>query len=196
AALAEAIGWEKVKVKDAKGTGKGTVKAQIEVAPSGTIEAVQGTTARVAAALQVPPSGVIVTPDPDNAAQGTVSLRVADLLKDGVPFAPPVALGLLPTEDIPLGLYADGEVWAINPFAAAILQHLLVMGVTGAGKSEFLRSLVVHLATRRKMTVFLIDLAKGRQTVGHIADGIDWLIQDAKEAKRMLRALPAAIKAR
>lgn len=195
-ALAEAIGWEKVKVKGAKGTGKGTVKAVVQVEPGNTVEAVQGTTAKVAAALQVPPSGVIVTPDPENASRGTVSLRVADLLKDGVPFAMPTALGLLPTEDIPLGLYADGEVWAINPFAAAILQHVLVMGVTGAGKSEFLRSLVAHLATRQKMSIFLVDLAKGRQTVGHIADGIDWLIQDAKEAKRMLRSLPAAIKAR
>ncbi|GAA3015159.1 FtsK/SpoIIIE domain-containing protein [Streptomyces fulvorobeus] len=196
AALAAAIGWEKVRVRDAKGSGKGTVQAAVQVEPGTTVEAVQGTTGRVAAALQVPPSGVIVTPDPENASRGTISLRVADLLKDGVPFAQPTALGLLPTEDIPVGLYADGEVWALNPFGAAILQHVLVMGVTGAGKSEFLRSLVAHLATRRKMTVFLVDLAKGRQTVGHIADGIDWLIQDAKEAKRMLRSLPAAIKAR
>ncbi|NUW04315.1 FtsK/SpoIIIE domain-containing protein [Streptomyces sp. CAI 127] len=196
AALAAAIGWEKVSVKNPKGTGKGTVKAQIEVAPSTTVDEVQSTAGKVAAGLQLPPSGVVITKDPEDASKGTISLRVADLLKDGVPFAPPVAMGLLPTEDIPLGLYADGEVWAINPFAAAILQHLLVMGVTGAGKSEMLRGLLTHLATRRKLSVFLVDLAKGRQTVGHIADGIDWLIQDAKEAKRMLRALPAAIKAR
>lgn len=196
AALAEAIGWEKVQVKSPKGTGKGTVKAAVEVEPGGTVQAVQATTDRVAAALHVPPSGVIVTPDPEDAARGTIALRVADLLKDGVEFMPPAELGLLPTEPIPVGLYADGEVWAINPFAAAILQHVLVMGVTGAGKSEFLRALVAHLATRRKMTIFLVDLAKGRQTVGHVADGIDWLIQDAKEAKRMLRALPAAIAAR
>ncbi|WP_329039922.1 FtsK/SpoIIIE domain-containing protein (plasmid) [Streptomyces sp. NBC_01725] len=195
-ALAQAIGWEKVTVKDAKGSGKGTVKAGVEVGPGATIAEVQASTAKVAAALHVPPSGVIVTPDPDNAARGTLSLRVADLLKDGVDFAMPAALGLLPTDDIPLGLYADGEVWAISPFAADILQHVLVMGVTGAGKSELLRALVAHLATRRKMTIFLVDLAKGRQTVGHIADGIDWLIQDKKEAKRMLRSLPAAISAR
>ncbi|MFE6632595.1 FtsK/SpoIIIE domain-containing protein [Streptomyces rochei] len=195
-ALAEAIGWEKVKVKNPAGTGKGTVKADVEVEAGGSVPAIQSTTEKVAAALQVPPSGVVVTPDPENAACGTISLRVADLLKDGVPFAPPAALGLLPTEPIPLGLYADGEVWAIDPFTAEILQHVLVMGVTGAGKSEFLRALVTHLATRRKMTIFLVDLAKGRQTVGHIADGIDWLIQDGKEAKRMLKALPAAIAAR
>ncbi|MEU4352815.1 FtsK/SpoIIIE domain-containing protein [Streptomyces sp. NPDC023838] len=195
-ALAEAIGWEKVQVKGAKGSGKGTVSADVQVTPGGTIAAVQGTTAQVAAALQVPPSGVVVTPDTENAARGTISLRVADLLKDGVEFAMPDALGMLPTHPIPVGLYADGEVWCLDPFSAAILQHVLVMGVTGAGKSEFLRALVTHLATRRKMTVFLVDLAKGKQTVGHIADGIDWLIQDAKEAKRMLRALPAAIKAR
>lgn len=194
--LQAAIGWEKVAVKDAKGTGKGSVKAEIEVTPGGTIEAVQSTTARVAAALRVPPSGVVVTPDPEDGARGTVSLRVADLLKDGVAFLMPEAFGLMPTHPIPLGLYADGELWWIDPFGASILQHALVMGVTGAGKSELLRTLLVHLATRQKMTIFLVDLAKGRQTVGHVADGIDWLIQDAKEAKRLLRALPAAIKAR
>ncbi|WP_309097538.1 FtsK/SpoIIIE domain-containing protein [Streptomyces sp.] len=196
AALAEAIGWEKVKVKDAKGTGKGTVKAAVQVEAGGSVPAIQATTEKVAAALQVPPSGVVVTPDPENAARGTISLRVADLLKDGVPFAPPALLGLLPTELIPVGLYADGEVWAINPFAAAILQHLLVMGVTGAGKSEFCRTVLAHLMCRRKLSVFLVDVAKGRQTVGHIKDGLDWFVTDPKEAKRLIRSLPAAIKAR
>ncbi|MFF8618520.1 FtsK/SpoIIIE domain-containing protein [Streptomyces sp. NPDC015350] len=195
-ALAAAIGWEKVKVRDAKGSGKGTVSAELEVAPGSTVEAVQSTTGKVAAALQVPPSGVIVTPDPENGARGTVSLRVADLLKDGVPFAMPRALGLLPTEPIPVGLYADGETWVINPFAADILQHLLVMGVTGAGKSEFARSVFAHLATRSQLSLFVVDVAKGRQTVGHIRDGIDWLVTETKEAKRLLRSLPAAITAR
>jgi hypothetical protein len=195
-ALAEAIGWEKVRVKDAKGSGKGTVTAGVEVEPGATVEAVQSTTGKVAAALHVPPSGVIVTPDPENGARGVLSLRVADLLKDGVPFAPPAALGLLPTEAVPVGLYADGEVWLINPFDAEILQHLLVMGVTGAGKSEFARTVLTHLMTRSKMSVFLVDVAKGRQSVGHIRDGLDWFITETKEAKRLLKCLPAAIKAR
>ncbi|MFH9090942.1 hypothetical protein [Streptomyces sp. NPDC017673] len=195
-ALAEAIGWEKVKVKNPRGSGKGTVTAGVEVEPGATIEAVQATTDRVAAALHVPPSGVTVKPDPDNGARGVISLRVADLLKDGVPFAPPRALGLLPTEEIPVGLYADGEVWAINPFDADILQHLLVMGVTGAGKSEFARTVLTHLMCRRQMSIFLVDVAKGRQTVGHIKDGLDWFITEEAEAKRLLKALPGAIKAR
>lgn len=195
-ALAEAIGWEKVKVKNPKGSGKGTVKADVEVTAGATVPDVQATTAKVAAALHVPPSGVIVTPDPENGARGTLSLRVADLLKDGVPFAPPRALGLLPTDEIPVGLYADGEVWAINPFDADILQHLLVMGVTGAGKSEFARTVLTHLMCRQKMSIFLVDVAKGRQTVGHIKDGLDWFITDTREAKRLLKALPGAIAAR
>lgn len=195
-ALAEAIGWEKVKVKDAKGSGKGTVTAGVEVTAGGTVPDVQATTAKVAAALHVPPSGVVVTPDPENGARGTLSLRVADLLKDGVPFAVPRALGLLPTDEIPVGLYADGEVWAINPFDADILQHLLVMGVTGAGKSEFARTVLTHLMCRRQMSIFLVDVSKGRQTVGHIKDGLDWFITEEAEAKRLLKALPGAIKAR
>lgn len=195
-ALAEAIGWEKVRVKDAKGTGKGTVKAALEVTGGATIEDVQSTAQKVAAVLHVPPSGVTVTPDPENAARGAVAMRVADLLKDGVPFIPPAQLGLLPTAPIPAGLYADGELWLINPFDADILQHLLVMGVTGAGKSEFARTVLAHLMCRRKMSVFLVDVAKGRQTVGHIKDGLDWFVQDPREAKRLVKSLPAAIAAR
>jgi hypothetical protein len=195
-ALAEAIGWERVKVKDAKGTGKGTVKAALEVTGGATIEDVQGTAKKAAAALHLPPSGVVVTPDPEDAARGMLSMRVADLLKDGVSFIPPAALGLLPTDPIPVGLYADGELWVLSPFAAVILQHLLVMGVTGAGKSEFCRTVLAHLMCRRKMSIFLVDVAKGRQTVGHIADGLDWLVTEEAEAKRLVRALPAAIKAR
>ncbi|MYV66859.1 hypothetical protein GT043_13110 [Streptomyces sp. SID2131] len=196
AKLRDAIGWEKVTVRDAKGTGKGTVKAELQVAPGGTVEAVQATTSKVAAALQVPPSGVIVTPDPEDASRGMISMRVADLLKDGVAFLMPNAFGLMPDEAIPLGMYADGELWVIDPFGAAILQHVLVMGVTGAGKSELLRTLLAHLATRQKMSVFLVDLSKGRQTVGHMSEAIDWFIEDPKEAKRLLKALPAAIAAR
>ncbi|MEV4046689.1 hypothetical protein [Streptomyces sp. NPDC049744] len=196
AALADAIGWEKVKVKNPKGSGKGTVKADVEVTGGATVPDVQATTAKVAAALHVPPSGVIVTPDPENGAFGTLSMRVADLLKDGVPFAAPTALGLLPTEPIPVGLYADGEAWLINPFDADILQHLLVMGVTGAGKSEFARTVLTHFMCRRKLSIFLVDVAKGRQTVGHIKDGLDWFVTETKEAKRLLKALPGAIKAR
>lgn len=194
--LAEKIGLEKVQVTNAKGNGKGMVTASVEVQAGRTVEDVQATTSKVAAALHLPPSGVTVTRNPDNAARGTMSLRVADLLKDGVEFIPPQRLGLLPTADIPIGLYADGETFLINPFDATILQHLLVMGVTGAGKSEFCRTVLAHLMTRSKMSIWLIDLAKGRQSVGHMSEGLDWFIQDKKTAKLALKSLPGIITAR
>ena len=196
AKLAEAIGLEKLKVKSVKGNDKGMVRAPIETTGGQTIEEVQAALPKLAAGMHVPPSGVTVTKDPDNAAQGVLNIRVADLLKDGVAFIPPIRLGMLPNEPLPLGLYADGEDFVINPFDADILQHLLVMGVTGAGKSEFARGLLAHLMTRRKMSVMLIDCSKGRQSVGHIKHGLDVFISDMREAKQLLKALPAAIKAR
>jgi hypothetical protein len=194
--IAEAIGLEKLKVKAAKGNGKGMVKAPVEVQAGQTIEDVQAALPKLAAAMHVPPSGVTIARDAENAAQGVMSIRVADLLKDGVQFIPPARLGMLPNEALPLGLYADGETFIINPFDAEILQHLLVMGVTGAGKSEFARGLLAHLATRRKMSVFLVDCSKGRQSMGHIKDGLDWFITDMREAKQLLKGLPGAIKVR
>ncbi|MDT0418861.1 FtsK/SpoIIIE domain-containing protein [Streptomyces sp. DSM 41982] len=194
--LRQAIGWEKIRVRSADGTGKGTVRAGLELTGAATVPDAQATTGRLASALRLPPSAVTITGDPEDSSRATASLRVVDRLKDGVPFTVPDALGMLPTHPIPLGMYADGEPWVIDPFGAAILQHVLVMGVTGAGKSEVLRGLIAHLATRRKMSVFVIDTGKGMQTVGHLREGIDWLVSDVKEAKRLLRALPAAIKAR
>jgi len=196
AKIAEAIGMEKLKVKAAKGNGKGMVQAPIEVGAGQTMEDVQSAVPKLAAAMHVPGSGTTVTPDPENAARGVLNIRVADLLKDGVEFIPPIRLGMLPHEDVPLGLYADGETFVINPFDAEILQHLLVMGVTGAGKSEFARGLLAHFMTRRKMSVILVDCAKGRQSMGHIKDGLDWFITDMREAKQLVKALPGAIKAR
>lgn len=194
--IAEAIGMEKVRVKSAKGNGKGMVKVPVEIPAGQTVEDVQAALPKLAAAMSIPPSGATAKGDPDNAAHATLHLRVADLLKDGVQFIPPIRLGMLPTEPLPLGLYADGEDFVINPFDAPILQHLLVMGVTGAGKSEFARGLLAHLMTRQQMTVMLIDCSKGRQSVGHIKHGLDVFISDMREAKQLLKALPAAIKAR
>ncbi|MBP5918792.1 DUF87 domain-containing protein [Streptomyces sp. LBUM 1486] len=196
AKIAEAIGMEKLKVKAAKGNGKGMVQAPIEVGAGQTMEDVQSAVPKLAAAMHVPGSGTTITPDPENAARGVLNIRVADLLKDGVEFIPPIRLGMLPNEDVPLGLYADGETYVINPFDADILQHLLVMGVTGAGKSEFARGLLAHFMTRRKMSVILVDCAKGRQSMGHIKDGLDWFITDMREAKQLVKALPGAIKVR
>ncbi|MFF8899531.1 helicase HerA domain-containing protein [Streptomyces lydicus] len=198
--LAEAIGLEKVQVTRAKGNGKGMVTADVAVPPGKTMDDVQAAAPKLAAALQVPPSAVTVKKDPHNAGRGSFAARVADLLQDGVPFLPPRELGLLPTEPIPVGLYADGEEWSINPFLADILQHLLIMGVTGSGKSEFARAVLAHLMTRRKLSIWLIDLAKGEQTLGHMAEGLDWFVNNKrggrKEAKLMLKSLPGVISAR
>nr|WP_173295558.1 FtsK/SpoIIIE domain-containing protein [Streptomyces sp. F2] len=196
AKIAEAIGLEKLKVKAAKGNGKGMVKVPVELAAGQTVEDVQAAMPKLTAAMHVPPSGATVKGDPDNAARAEMSIRVADLLKDGVQFIPPIRLGMLPNDQIPLGLYADGDEFIINPFDAPILQHLLVMGVTGAGKSEFARGLLAHFMTRRKVSVMLIDCSKGRQSVGHIKHGLDVFISEPREAKQLLKALPGAIKAR
>lgn len=194
--LAETIGLEKFQLSRVKGTDRGVVTAEIAVPASKTADDAQAAAPRLAAAAQVPPSGVTITKDPDNAGKAHLKVRVADMLKDGVPFTPPRAYGLPPTEPIPAGLYADAEPVRLDPFSQPILQHMLVMGVTGAGKSEFARTVLTHLMTRSQCSIILVDVAKGRQSVGHIADGIDYLVDNKRDAKRLLKALPRAIKAR
>ncbi|MFP8886819.1 hypothetical protein [Streptomyces mangrovi] len=194
--LAEAVGLEKFQLRRVKNTGKGVVTADLAVPASKTVEDAQAAAPRIAAALNLPPNGVTITRNGEDAGLAHAQFRVADLLKDGVRYEMPREYGLLPTEPIPVGLYADGDEVLINPFAQDILQHLMVMGVTGAGKSEFARTVLSHLMTRRKLSIWLVDLAKGRQTVGHIASGLDWFVQDPREAKLLVRCLPAVISAR
>ncbi|MGV9534020.1 FtsK/SpoIIIE domain-containing protein [Streptosporangium sandarakinum] len=199
ARLGEAVEAEKFSWRKIKATGKGIVRAEvIASAPGATIGEVQDMRERMETAARLPVGAVTVTRDPDNAARAHVEVMVDDLLAVPVPWPGPHRVGALISDPIPVGIYNHGEAVEVHVTGRTEdvdLEHLLAMGVSGAGKSFFARVLVGSMLVRRKVTVWAID-CKGLQTFGCIAHGIDWLITDYKEARKALHVMSNVITVR
>ncbi|MGC4959750.1 FtsK/SpoIIIE domain-containing protein [Actinomadura citrea] len=196
--LGEVIDTEKFTFKRLKGTGKGVIEGQIEAEVGATIEEVQQMTPVIAAAARVPAGSATIRQDPDNAALGHFRLAVADLLKAGVGFNAFQGSGKSVCDAIDVGRYEHGDPVEITVTAHEDggIEHLLLMGVTGAGKSAFARALITRLLTRKGVAVIGIDTAKGLQTFGPMVHGMAMVITDMPTARRFIKAMDGAIKAR
>jgi ADP-ribose pyrophosphatase YjhB (NUDIX family) len=199
--LGEHIDTERHHIFNLRRTGKGTVTADVAARPGATIEEFQGHLPVLGAAAQAPPGGATLRPDLERSDLAHLEILVADLLKEGVPWPGPHRLGGLVTDPIPLGLHANGEeVLGRVLTADGDVEHLLIVGVTGAGKSQFARILVGGgLLLRRRVNVVGIDCSKGLQTFGPIAHGLTGngiLITSQRQARAFLKVMPQVIKAR
>lgn len=146
---------------------------------------------RLAATLRVPATGVRMTPDPDDAGRVELSITPEDMLKHTVHWPGPTAAGRSIAEPIGLGVYEDGQGLSIRlpgiPGRQA-MSHILVVGMTGAGKSELLQVLVGTAGTRIDVVIDYIDVAgKAEQTVGPIRGAIRRLVTDRRDGEAYLR---------
>ncbi len=127
-------------------------------------------------------------------------VAVRDVLAETIPF--PAGHGTLSiTRPMPLGLFEDGQVCAVNLREIATL----IVGLRGSGKSNLLNVLLAQLARCADVLIFAIDLKGGRMAAPWIEPWlagrtpkpvVDWLATDREEAERMLRALLRAVNAR
>ncbi|MER5317994.1 FtsK/SpoIIIE domain-containing protein [Streptosporangium roseum] len=199
AKLGEVVEAEKFSWRKIKATGKGIVKAEvIATAPGATIDEVTDMRTQLETAGHLPVGGVTVRRDPNNAARAHMEIMVDDLLTVPVAWPGPHRVGALISAPIPVGIYNHGEaveVYVTGRSEDVDLEHLLAMGVSGAGKSFFARVLVGGMLVRKKVTVWAID-CKGLQTFGCIAHGIDWLITDYKQARTALKVMSNVITVR
>lgn len=196
--LGEVIDAEKFTFKRLKSTGKGVIEGQVEAEVGATIEDVQQMTPVIASAARVPAGAATIRQDPDNAALGHFRLAVADLLKAGIPFNAFEGSGKSVCDAIDVGRYEHGDPVEVSITAHEDggIEHLLLMGVTGAGKSAFCRALITRLLTRKGVAVIGIDTAKGLQTFGPMVHGMAMVITDMPTARRLLNRMEAVIKAR
>ncbi|MBT2367150.1 sporulation protein SsgA [Streptomyces sp. ISL-10] len=154
----------------------------------------------LASALDVSKNAVRLTHDPDSASRVQLTVVPHDLLKNTVPCPGPSHPSGSIADPVHVGIYEDGTEAVMyfpgDPKAGRNAMHLLVMGMTGSGKSEGGLTALAEILTRRDVIVWASDPAKADQTLGPLLPAIDWAALDMKSTKAMIEALNAVIPAR
>jgi hypothetical protein len=200
AGLFAKVGLARAKARATKvEANKVTVDLQL---PRGELTAGDAMKARenIASALSLPAGGVRVVPNRDHHDRATVTLVPEDMLRNAPVFTEPSAPGGTMVDALVFGKYEDwidAQIWAAaNPKLSRNLAHLLLVGMTGAGKGVVARNLLVEILTRRECSVWAIDVVKRMQTLGCVAEGLDWFATSRAQAEAMIDCLPEVIAAR
>ncbi|MCW5254721.1 plasmid transfer protein TraB [Streptomyces sp. SHP 1-2] len=147
---------------------------------------------RIASALDVPTTAVRFRPDPDSARKGELVVVPEDMLREVIWYPGPSAPGGSIAEPLVIGVYDDGQELRLT-LPQAI--HLLVMGVTGSGKTEAALDVMAEVLTRRDVAVWLSDPKRG-QDLGEAFDACDWVVTTQDGAALMIAAFEAVVPAR
>ncbi|WP_411107768.1 plasmid transfer protein TraB [Streptomyces sp. cmx-4-9] len=191
--LLEKVGLARTKLKDVK-VEPNRVTVPYEL-PAGelTNDDVAKAIPRIASALDVPTTAIRVQHDPDSARKGQFVIVPEDMLKTPTmwpgPFAPAQSVAI----PLRIGVYDDGSDLVL-PLLDAI--HILIMGMTGSGKTEGALDVLFELLTRSDVVVWLADAAKAGQDFQPLLPAVDWAALDTPSAGAMVAAVQAVIPAR
>jgi hypothetical protein len=147
---------------------------------------------RIASGLDVPTTAVRYRPDPDSARKGEIVIVPNDMLREVIWYPGPSSPGGSIAEPLVIGVYDDGRELTLT-LPQAI--HLLVMGVTGSGKTEAALDVMAEVLTRRDVAVWLSDPKRG-QDLGEAFGACDWVVTTQDGAAVMIAAFEAVIPAR
>lgn len=191
--LLEKVGLARTKLRDVK-VEPNRVTVPYEL-PAGelTNDDVAKAIPRIASALDVPTTAIRVQHDPDSARKGQFVIVPEDMLKEATRWPGPFAPGQSVAVPLRIGVYDDGSDLVL-PLLDAI--HLLVMGMTGSGKTEGALDLFFELLTRSDVAVWLADAAKAGQDFQPLLPALDWAALDTPSAGAMVAAVQAVIPAR
>ncbi|MFD0256391.1 plasmid transfer protein TraB [Streptomyces sp. NPDC127113] len=191
--LLEKVGLARTKLKDVK-VEPNRVTVPYEL-PAGELTHDDATKAipRIASALDVPTTAIRHQVDPDSARKGQFVIVPEDMLKTPTVWPGPFAPGQSVAVPLRIGVYDDGSDLAL-PLLDAI--HILIMGMTGSGKTEGALDVLFELLTRSDVAVWLSDAAKAGQDFQPLLPALDWAALDTPSAGAMVAAVQAVIPAR
>ncbi|MFF8694973.1 plasmid transfer protein TraB [Streptomyces sp. NPDC015144] len=191
--LLEKVGLARTKLRDVK-VEPNRVTVPYEL-PAGelTNDDVAKAIPRIASALDVPTTAIRVQHDPDSARKGQFVIVPEDMLKDATRWPGPFAPGQSVAVPLRVGVYDDGSDLVL-PLLDAI--HMLVMGMTGSGKTEGALDVMFELLSRKDVVVWLADAAKGGQDFMPLVPAMDWAALDSASAAAMAATVQAVIPVR
>jgi len=165
-----------------------------------TMSMLQGRREAIATARRLPPASVTFSPG-RHAGEVIMHLNERDVFADDVPFPPATAAPLSINDPLGVGVWDDGSAAEILFREVAVM----VIGVTGAGKSNLLNVLTAQFTRCQDTIVWMIDLKGGRLAAPWVRPwvqgqcdrpAIDWVATTREEAALMLDSLRAVIRAR
>ncbi|MFH8288408.1 plasmid transfer protein TraB [Streptomyces sp. NPDC018059] len=193
AGLLEKVGLARTQLGAAKVEPNRVTVPYATPAGEATNEDVAKALPKLAGALDVPPNAVRYRPNPDSARRGELVIVPTDMLKQVTWFPGPSAPGGSITEPLVIGVYDDG-----SPLLLTLPQaiHLLIMGVTGAGKTEGALDILAEVLTRSDVAVWLSDHVKKGQDLAEVFPACDWVATTPQDTEIMIEAVKSAIPAR
>ncbi|MEW2415311.1 plasmid transfer protein TraB [Streptomyces sp. NPDC046866] len=200
AGLLEKVGLAKALIKGAK-VEPNRVTVPLELAAGEqTNDDVTRALPLIASGLDVPPAAIRYLPDPDSARRGELVIVPMDMLGEAVRWeetGPSLPGGSI-TDPLVIGVYDDGtplQLWLPgDPTVGRNATHVLIAGMTGAGKGDGALNLMTEILSRKDVIFWLND-PKGFQDFRHLLPGMDWAT-DASGTETMATAVLPVIQAR
>lgn len=179
----------------------GRVDAKVQLKPGeSTVSDVQADRDRIASAVGMGSDQVTVTPVKGRADQVRLSFQITEGLKDAVKWtglsAPGTSVADSPlmfgqrANGKPLGLWVCGKEDEKSPRPAS---HILCTGMTGAGKTETLNTLILEGRSRIDFVPVVGDPAKFTQGFGAIADCLEIAATTKPQVNQLIRNLAETI---
>lgn len=166
------------------------VKAEVALKPGLTVEQAQHDRAHLASRLGLPPGGVRIVPNRDDASRAEVTLVRKDVLREPVTYQGPSAVGGDAAAPYRLGVYDDGEPVLLRlHFPEWGEAHLLIQGMTGSGKTAAAYMIFAEEFTRLDTFTIYVDTVKGPQSVGPLARGLRMVIDNEDDARLLMKAI-------
>lgn len=171
--------------------------AEVEMPPGDTIAELAADRDAIESALDVRPGAARVIPSPTSVRRGRLEVVPIDQLA-----VPPVWPGLSApgesiAEPIVLGVAEDGEpvtIWLPGDVRAhRNAAHYLVVGMSGAGKTELLLTLAAEVISRPDAELWFADARKGPQLPDWLKTGAARIGMSEDDAHAMLEDLLADV---
>jgi S-DNA-T family DNA segregation ATPase FtsK/SpoIIIE len=161
----------------------------VALRPGQTVADVMTRLPRLESALQAPPGGLHVLPDPGRADRCQIRVVWNDPLAATVPWHVPSGQSI--ADPLRLGLFSNG-----NPVEVSLLgEHMLMAGTARCGKSGVLNVVTAELAARSDIVLWGIDCREGLELAPWQLVLDRWAVS-ADEGTSLLEAANRVIDAR
>lgn len=188
--LAEKVGLSKARFGKAEIGPNGTVTQPFALPPGDLASDVQNSQDRLASGMDVYTGGAKVFADPASPRKGRMEITPIDHLAVDHHWPGPSKPGASIAEPVRAAREESGSDVMLNLTGGEdqISLHMLVTGMTGAGKTDAVVGVTADMLTRREVKVIVLDVMKAKQSWGFLSRWVR-LVADPTTVKAIIKRL-------